>query len=75
MCAYTQFHPNTDSYLRIHQIIGCPKRRIQPRIPISKSSWYAGVKSGKFPAGRLLGPRTRVWLESDIARVISEGAL
>ena len=30
-------------------------------IPISKSAWWAGIKSGKFPAGIKLGPRTTVW--------------
>jgi prophage regulatory protein len=73
MSAYTQLHPNTDSYLRVHQIVGCRKRGIPPRIPISRSSWFSGVRSGKFPAGRLLGPRTRVWLASDIAALIAQG--
>lgn len=28
---------------------------------ISRSSWYAGIKTGKYPAGHKLAERTRVW--------------
>jgi hypothetical protein len=48
-------------YVRIWQIIGCPKRGIAPVIPVSRATWWAGVASGKYPAGVLLGPRTRAW--------------
>ncbi len=30
-------------------------------IPISKSAWWAGVKSGRFPKPVKLGPRTSAW--------------
>ena len=38
-------------FLRLKQIIGDPKAEppIQPILPISKSSWWDGVKSGRFP--------------------------
>lgn len=45
-------------------------RQVLEIVPVSKSSWWAGVKSGKYPAGRKLGERTTVWLESDISRLI-----
>jgi prophage regulatory protein len=35
-------------------------------IPVSKSTWWAGVKSGRFPAAQKLGPRTTVWRAEDI---------
>lgn len=41
-------------------------------VPVSKSSWWQGIKSGKYPAGRKLGERTTVWLESDIKRLIEK---
>lgn len=69
--AVTQLLPNT-GYLRIRQIVGDKAKGIQPLIPISRSGWFAGVRSGKFPAGRLLGPRTRVWLASEIAALIAD---
>jgi prophage regulatory protein len=30
-------------------------------LQISKSSFMNGVKEGRYPAGQLLTPRTRVW--------------
>jgi prophage regulatory protein len=35
-------------------------------IPVSKSSWWQGVKDGRFPKPRKLGPRTTVWKAEDI---------
>ena len=43
-------------------------------IPISRSSWLAGAKNGRYPAGFLLSPRTRVWRYSDIAEVMARGS-
>jgi predicted DNA-binding transcriptional regulator AlpA len=39
-------------------------------IPVSKSSWWAGVKSGRFPQPVKLGPRTTAWKASDIAALV-----
>ena len=35
-------------------------------IPISKSTWWQGVKEGRFPKPQKLGPRTTVWKVEDI---------
>lgn len=35
-------------------------------IPVSKSTWWAGVKDGRFPKPVKLGPRTTVWRAEDI---------
>ena len=35
-------------------------------IPVSKSTWWQGVKDGHFPQPQKLGPRTTVWLAGDI---------
>jgi prophage regulatory protein len=35
-------------------------------IPVSKSTWWAGVKEGRFPKPTKLGPRTTVWHVRDI---------
>lgn len=51
-------------FLRIKQIIGT--RENPGPVPVSKSTWYAGVKDGRFPKPIKLGPRTTVWNESDI---------
>jgi prophage regulatory protein len=43
-------------------------------IPVSKSTWWAGVKSGRFPKPVKLGPRTTAWRVEDIRRLIETGA-
>ncbi len=39
-------------------------------IPISKSSWFAGIKTGRYPAGHKLSERTTVWRESELRSLI-----
>lgn len=62
-------------YLRLSQILGNPKGNppTPPIIPIGKSSWWEGVKSGRFPKPVKLGPRTTVWRVEDIRQLISNG--
>lgn len=50
--------------LRLKQIIGTPEE--PGMIPVSASTWWAGVKSGRFPQPVKLGPRTTAWIESEI---------
>ena len=42
-------------------------------IPVSKSTWWAGVKTVRFPKPKKLGPRTTVWLAKDV-RALFEGS-
>jgi len=42
-------------------------------IPIGKSTWWAGVKEGRFPQPIKLGPRTTVWRVSDIRDLLEYG--
>jgi predicted DNA-binding transcriptional regulator AlpA len=39
-------------------------------IPVSKSTWWAGVKSGRFPQPVKLGPRITAWRVEDICALI-----
>jgi predicted DNA-binding transcriptional regulator AlpA len=59
-------------YVRLPQIIGNLKADppIPAVIPVSKSTWWAGVKEGRFPQSVKLGPRTTVWRVADIIRLI-----
>ncbi|MCA0271760.1 MAG: AlpA family phage regulatory protein [Proteobacteria bacterium] len=41
-------------------------------IPVSKSTWWQGVKDGRFPRPLKLGPRTTVWRAEEI-RALFEG--
>lgn len=59
-------------FVRLCNIIGDPKANppITPIIPVSKSTWWAGVKSGRFPRGLKIGPRITVWRVEDIRAFI-----
>lgn len=39
-------------------------------VPVCKSSWWAGIKAGKYPRGKKLGAKTTVWLESEIIALV-----
>jgi predicted DNA-binding transcriptional regulator AlpA len=39
-------------------------------IPVGRSTWWAGVKSGRFPKAVKLGPRTTAWKVEDIRALI-----
>jgi prophage regulatory protein len=41
-------------------------------IPVSRSTWWAGVASGRFPKSRKIGPRTTVWRVKDIHTLLEE---
>jgi prophage regulatory protein len=59
-------------FLRAAQIIGRPDANppIPAIIPVCKSTWFAGVKSGRFPAPVKLSPRVTVWRVEDIRALI-----
>ena len=42
----------------------------QGPIPVGRSTWWAGVKSGRFPKPVKLGPRTTAWKVEDIRKLI-----
>jgi len=42
--------------------------------PVSKSTWWNGVKSGRFPKPVKLGPRTTAWRAEDIRSLIAGAA-
>ena len=52
-----------EGYARLPQVLAA--------IPVSRSTWWAGVKSGKFPKPVKLGPRTTVWRVEDIRNLIA----
>jgi len=42
-------------------------------IPVSKSTWWAGIKAGRFPKPVKLGPRITAWRVEDIRALIEKG--
>jgi prophage regulatory protein len=61
------FLPAT-GFLRLSSILA-------PRgpIPVSKSTWWEGVRTGRFPKPQKLGPRITVWRVEDIRALIENG--
>ena len=55
-----------NGFIRISHIIGDPRRGIKPTIPVSRATWYAGVRSGKYPKPIRLSEGVSVWRASDI---------
>ncbi|MDO9451181.1 MAG: AlpA family phage regulatory protein [Rugosibacter sp.] len=55
-------HPT--GFLRLPQVLKL--------IPVSRSSWWAGCREGKFPAPVKLGVRTTAWRAEDISALIRD---
>jgi predicted DNA-binding transcriptional regulator AlpA len=49
-------------FLRLPQVLSL--------IPVSKSTWWAGVKSGRYPKPVKLGERITAWRAEDISALI-----
>jgi len=41
-------------------------------IPVGKSTWWAGVASGRFPKGVKIGANTTAWRAEDIRDLIDQ---
>ncbi|MDI1278516.1 AlpA family transcriptional regulator [Methylobacter sp.] len=62
------------AFLKLWQIIGNPKAvpPIPALIPIGRTSFLNGVKSGKYPKPVKLGVRTTAWRVEDIRSLIEK---
>jgi hypothetical protein len=56
-------------FVRLSDIIG-PGRPI----PVSRSTWWEGVRQGRYPKPVKLGPRITAWRVEDIRTLIEKGA-
>ncbi|MFC7300599.1 helix-turn-helix transcriptional regulator [Cognatiluteimonas weifangensis] len=52
-------------FLRLPQVLSL--------YPVSKSTWWAGVKAGRYPAPVKLGERCTAWRAEDV-RALIDGA-
>ncbi|PDT20042.1 helix-turn-helix transcriptional regulator [Rhizobium hidalgonense] len=57
----------TDGFVRLKQILGP-----DGPLPISKSGFWAGVKTGKFPKPRKISARVTVWRAEDIQLLLQK---
>ena len=61
-------------YLRLSQIVGNKKADppIPAIIPVSKSTWWAGIKTGRYPQPVKLSERCTAWRVEDIRSLIEK---
>lgn len=55
---------SSNALLRLPQVLAL--------IPVSRSAWWAGCKSGRYPKPVKLGPRTTAWRATDIAALLEK---
>lgn len=60
----------TVKFYRIREIIGDRQKGIQGMIPVSRASWYAGIKDGRYPKPVKLSERTAAWRSTDIDELV-----
>lgn len=61
-------------YLRLSQIVGDKKAGIPAIIPVSKSTWWQGVKSGRYPQPVKLSERCTAWRVEDVLALIEQAS-
>lgn len=59
--------PPLEGFLRLKNIIAP-----QGPIPVSRSTWWAGVKTGRFPKPVRIGPGITAWRTPDIRKLIAD---
>jgi hypothetical protein len=63
-----------EGYSRLPSILGNPKAKphpIPPLVPVSHSTWYAGITAGKFPRPVYIG-RSALWKNSDLIKLLAQ---
>jgi predicted DNA-binding transcriptional regulator AlpA len=56
--------PQPDRLMRLPEVLA--------RLPMSPTTWWRGVKDGRYPASVKLGPRTTCWRASDIEKLMQQ---
>jgi prophage regulatory protein len=74
LAATLPVYPPSTGFLRLTSIIGDEGADppIPPIIPVCKSTWWQGVKEGRFPPAIKLSPRVTVWRAADIFALVAQ---
>jgi len=59
-----RIHIQLAGFLRLPQVLEI--------IPVAKSSWWRGVKAGRYPKPVKIAPRTTAWRAEDIAALVEK---
>jgi prophage regulatory protein len=57
-----EIHLHKNGFIRLPEILKL--------IPVGKSTFWAGVKTGRFPQPVKIGPRVTAWRNNDILKVL-----
>lgn len=59
-------------YVRLKQIIGDQKAvpPVPAIIPVAASTWWAGIKTGRYPKPVKLSPKVTCWRAEDIRKLL-----
>ena len=61
----TENNERSDGLMRLPEVL--------KMIPVSKSTWWEGVRAGKYPQPIKVGPRITCWRRNDIAEIVKNG--
>ncbi len=56
---------NDNTLIRLPQVLAL--------VPVSRATWWKGVKDGRYPQPIKLGPRTTAWRKKDIMQLVEHG--
>ena len=59
---------------RIHTSRLIRLKEVLDLLPISKSTWWDGVRTGKYPTPVKLGDRITCWRLEDVLELVDKGA-
>ena len=67
-------HLPSEGFLRLKDILGDSKSTppIPAIIPVCKTTWYEGIKTGRYPKPIRLSQRSSAWRVEDIRQLIDE---
>jgi prophage regulatory protein len=61
-------------FLRLKQILGDKRSGTPPIVPVGASTWWAGVKDGRYPKAHKISARSTAWRVEDIRALIEKAA-
>jgi len=63
-------------FVRLKQIVGDPKADppVPPIYPVARSTWWQGVRDGRFPKPVQLSRRVTAWRADDIRALLAKVA-
>lgn len=61
-------------FVRLPQILGDPKAAppVPPIIPVSKSTWWLGIRQGRYPKPVKLSANTSAWRVEEIRELLEK---